>query len=250
MKYVTNVLLCMMLSLTTSNAAETAPQTVTGTESLGGQLLDDLPSGMSTEPMRPHTEPPQPAALEHVAPAKSVPRYDDLGEDVGQPSGPLPLVRVGQGMQQASTLLGQSAVQANVQAIQLAGNSQKEVIAQLDELIALLSKQCQGGQCSPSDRPPAPQASPQAKPASQSKSDGRSKSPARDSSDALNRASAKPADNGERDELVKRLWGHLPAQHREQMLQSYSEEFLPKYELEIEQYYRRLSETPLSAPAE
>jgi hypothetical protein len=38
------------------------------------------------------------------------------------------------------------------------------------------------------------------------------------------------------------LWGHLPERQREQMLQSFSDEFLPKYELEIEQYYRRLSE--------
>ena len=42
--------------------------------------------------------------------------------------------------------------------------------------------------------------------------------------------------------MVKDLWGHLPERSREQMLQSFSDEFLPKYELEIEQYYRRLSE--------
>ena len=42
--------------------------------------------------------------------------------------------------------------------------------------------------------------------------------------------------------MVKALWGHLPERSREQMLQSFSDEFLPKYELEIEQYYRRLSE--------
>jgi hypothetical protein len=33
------------------------------------------------------------------------------------------------------------------------------------------------------------------------------------------------------------------------MLQSFSEEFLPKYEREIEDYYRRLSEEQKSNPA-
>ena len=44
------------------------------------------------------------------------------------------------------------------------------------------------------------------------------------------------------DELAKQLWGHLPQRTREQVLQTFSEDFLPKYEREIEEYYRRLSE--------
>ncbi len=51
------------------------------------------------------------------------------------------------------------------------------------------------------------------------------------------------------NEMVKALWGQLPERSREQMLQSFSDEFLPKYELEIEQYYRRLSEEQGQAPA-
>ena len=43
-------------------------------------------------------------------------------------------------------------------------------------------------------------------------------------------------------ELIKGLWGELPAHQREQMLQLPIEEFLPKYELLIEKYFRRLSE--------
>jgi hypothetical protein len=46
------------------------------------------------------------------------------------------------------------------------------------------------------------------------------------------------------NELAKGLWGHLPERSRDEMLQSFSDEFLPKYELEIEAYYRRLSEKP------
>ncbi|MBU4399790.1 MAG: hypothetical protein KKE86_10700, partial [Planctomycetes bacterium] len=41
---------------------------------------------------------------------------------------------------------------------------------------------------------------------------------------------------------MMRLWGELPPHAREQMLQSPVEEFPPKYELMIEEYFRRLAE--------
>lgn len=42
--------------------------------------------------------------------------------------------------------------------------------------------------------------------------------------------------------LLKALWGELPERERQQMLQLPVEEFLPKYELLIEQYFKRLAE--------
>ncbi len=42
--------------------------------------------------------------------------------------------------------------------------------------------------------------------------------------------------------VMKRLWGELPEHARQQMLQSPVEEFPPKYELLIEQYFRKLAE--------
>ena len=44
------------------------------------------------------------------------------------------------------------------------------------------------------------------------------------------------------NQMMKRVWGHLPARNREQMQSSISEEFLPKYERLIGQYYSRLAE--------
>jgi len=49
-------------------------------------------------------------------------------------------------------------------------------------------------------------------------------------------------DMAEMQELMKQLWGELPPHAKEQMLQSPPEEFLPRYELLIEEYFRRLSE--------
>ena len=62
-------------------------------------------------------------------------------------------------------------------------------------------------------------------------------------------SSQRPKQNGEThrpdaeemDAVLKKLWGELPKRQREQMSQWQLEEFLPKYELLIEEYFRRLS---------
>jgi hypothetical protein len=50
------------------------------------------------------------------------------------------------------------------------------------------------------------------------------------------------ADAQQMQGLLKDLWGQLPEKAREQMLQTSPEQFLPKYELMIEQYFKRLAE--------
>jgi hypothetical protein len=48
--------------------------------------------------------------------------------------------------------------------------------------------------------------------------------------------------------LISRVWGHLPETVRGQMQAPFSEQFLPKYERLIEDYYRRLAEDGAAAP--
>ena len=245
------VLLTVLLATMPVQAANGPASEPATNESLGSQLLNDLPTlspkpWSTTSKQATTSQPPTPQPSSSIP----VPQFDDLGEDIGQPSGPLPLVRARQGMQRASSLLAASAKASDSRPVQQAGAVQKQVVAQLDELIAQLSKQCQGGQCQQPGQAQQQSQRSQPKPSQSSKAASRGKSPARDSSDPLNRASAQPADKGEIDSLVKDLWGHLPQRSREQMLQSFSTEFLPKYELEIEQYYRRLSEEPESASDE
>jgi hypothetical protein len=216
-----------------------------GSESLGGQLLDDLPGGS----LPPSTTPParEPAAVPPTDNTDVIDpelrffplRFDDVGgQDVGpqQPSGPTKLARAGQGMVAAESLLRDPATVAQ------AGKTQVEVVTQLDELIAELSKQCNCKGGKPGDKPPSPSQRSQAKPGKSGSKPGRGNAPARDSNTQLTDKASRPIDKAELDELVKHLWGHLPERQREQMMQSYSDEFLPKYELEIEQYYQRLSE--------
>jgi hypothetical protein len=235
--------LSALLAFVTSAAAQTPSTAVApaaGSESLGHQLLDDL---TPADPLKSITPPGDQADPKATNPSsRATARFDDLGEDIGQPSGSLSIARVRQGMQRAESLLGRPAATTDLGAVQQAVTVQKQVVDQLDQLIAELSKQCQGGECEPSDQQPKPGQQSQAKPGSSSSTTGQGQNAARDSTDRLNNASATPVDKTDFDELAKQLWGHLPERTREQMMQSFSEEFLPKYEQEIEEYYRRLSE--------
>ena len=228
-------------------AAESQPSDARGIESLGRELLDGLSPDTLRSP-RNGSEPTQLGSENdnggHFAPRSSphAPRFNDLGEDIGQPSDPLALARIRGDMQQAKSLLGATNSGGATDTLQQVGAVQQQVVDQLDTLIAQLSKQCQGGQCKPSDSPPKPSQRSQAKPGNSGSAAGRGQTAARDSTDRLDRATAQKVEKGDIDAMVKDLWGHLPERSREQMLQSFSDEFLPKYELEIEQYYRRLSE--------
>ena len=145
-------------------------------------------------------------------------------------------------MQHAQSLLGAKDAANDVPTLQQAGEVQQEVVTQLDKLIAELSKQCKSCNGQSAGGPPKPSQASQSKPGKPGAAAGSGQTAARDSTDRLDSSTAKPVDKGDIEAVVKDLWGHLPERSREQMMQSFSEEFLPKYELEIEQYYRRLSE--------
>jgi hypothetical protein len=230
----------VLVAVSNSIAAEPDSSNAAGVESLGNELLEDLSPEAFGPPSSPPDEENAPAANRTTDPAAI--RFDDLGEDIGQTSGPLSLARVRTDMRDAAVLLGNPQAASDVPTLEGAGAAQQQVITQLDQLIAELSKQCQG-QCNSSGGSPKPQSNAQKKPGSTPSSvTVRGQTAARDSSDRLGAGSAKPATDDDVESTVKQLWGHLPARTREQMLQSFSEEFLPKYEAEIEEYYRRLSE--------
>ena len=67
--------------------------------------------------------------------------------------------------------------------------------------------------------------------------------PARDASERQGRGGVDKVDMAEMTVLIKEeVWGHLPERTQQQMLQSFGEQFLPKYEIQIEKYFRRLAE--------
>ena len=220
-------MIAVLLIAVPLTASAATPAETDGNESLGNKLLDGL---------TPSTPEKGNAA---VARQQSAPSFESPAQ---LPAASSPLARVQQGMQNASMLLGQPTTSSQSGSLKLADTAQRDVVTQLDKLIAELSKQCQcqGGNC---NKPPNPSQSSKPKPGSKpAMAAGRGNAPARESSDRLDRDSTKQPEKGDVNELVKELWGHLPERSREQLLQSFSEEFLPKYEREIQQYYRRLSE--------
>ena len=248
MRFYLAVFVATMLAVESHAATSGQSTPPRGVESLGGRLLDDLSpdAGQPTAPPRPAEKSNATREIEDSLMA-STPIH---GFGAGANSASQPLARVEHSMQHAQTLLAQPAANRKAGTNQLAGPVQQEILSDLDKLIADLSKQCQccngqcqGGQC---NQPPKPGEKP--KSGKSGVAAGRGHKAARDSTDRLDSSTAKPVDKGEVNEMVKALWGHLPERSREQMRQSFSDEFLPKYELEIEQYYRRLSEEQAESP--
>jgi hypothetical protein len=250
MNKVVKLQLCILAAsiafLSLSWTATAAPP-ASGSESLGGKLLDDLNPNLFTPPAAsPKSDPTttvppaHPTFDKRIGPNRAGPGD---GEDLGQPSGSAALARIEQQMQSAQALLQQA------KAPDRASQAQQQVVADLDALIEQLSKQCQGGSCQSSGpSKPSSQRSQTAgaKPAAKA---GQASAPARDSTTRIGRNDPRAVDLGNREQLVKDFWGQLPPHAREQLLQSHSDEFLPQYELEIEQYYRRLSAEPDAAAA-
>lgn len=194
-------------------------------EDLGGSLLDgepaaaDVPGGQSGDQQR--------RKLDDEFARKLVePAGEDLGAEKGRPAPDDWLRQVTQRMREAESALAERDASGRASA------AQQDAVSQLDAAIARLQKQCEkcGGQCnkpgSPSDKPP--KASP--------------KSGAKPGASSVQLDGAPPADRTALGALVKDLWGELPERQREELLQPLSEEFLPEYAAEIEEYFRALAE--------
>jgi hypothetical protein len=118
---------------------------------------------------------------------------------------------------------------------------QQEVVDELDAMISQLQKQCEkcGGQC---NKPPGASNKP-AKPSAK-----RGGKPGETAGVAKTQAGGR-IDRTAVSNLVKDIWGRLPERQREELLQPLSEEFLPEYAAEIEEYFRVLAEPPADAAA-
>jgi len=151
-----------------------------------------------------------------------------------------PLLEIARKMRDAQGRLDRHDAGSTTQIVQ------KQIVDDLEKLIdeaRKAAKQCAGGQSraqavaarKPVGQPPA---------GGQPQGGQPSKQPAAESSPRPRAASQPPreVDLEQVRAIIKELWGELPEREREQMLESPPEEFLPKYELLIEEYFRRLSE--------
>lgn len=159
-----------------------------------------------------------------------------IGEDLGQPSQESPLERVANQMRQAGPLIGQPDKAAETRRIQ------QSIVGALEELI----KQQEPSSASPREKrgsdssQTAGKQPPKDRGSTQKNADPSPKSNATGSPTIATGSVTAPAEAAR--SFLQQLWGHLPARARQQVSQEWGEEFLPKYELQLEDYFRRLAE--------
>jgi hypothetical protein len=157
------------------------------------------------------------------------------GEDIGQPGDPL--VRLGEQMRQAGGLIRQTKSGNPTQQLQ------KKIVDDLEELIKQARRQQQQQRQSSSSsqqtarREQVKQSKPGSTPGQRQENE-----PAKDSTERLGKNEVRRPDMAQMNDMIKRVWGQLPEKEREQMLQNSVDQFLPKYELQIEAYFKSLVE--------
>jgi len=148
-----------------------------------------------------------------------------------------PLLGVARWMREVEGLIAQTESGPKTQGLQ------KEIVANLEELIKKARSQCKkcgSSQCSSKVASRRQVRQPQAKP-----SPGRAKPSQKPVSEPATKPGVGEAgglSQSERKELIKAVWGELPEAEREQMLQWAGDQFLEKYRPLIEQYFKRLAE--------
>lgn len=196
-------------------------------QTLESELLDDLKNDLFE-------------GLEEELSEKPWQGQDDLGEDVHQADEKDPLVRIGRRMQDVQERIARAGSPRETQQLQ------EKIVADVEELIRQARQRNKQSSSGASSGKAGSRRSKVRQPKRQSAGSSRrdSRKPASDSTGRLGRAESAQVDREAMREMLRDLWGHLPERTREQMLQSSEDKFLPKYEVLIEKYFRRLAEEP------
>jgi len=209
-------------SLVSADQPPSQPK-ATPPKSLDAQLLDDLDADLLKG---------LPASVKPAVPAKpGAPGNDPpTGEEGGAGAATNPLAIVSERMREVQRRIAGRDTSEATQTVQ------KQIESDLAKLIAQAKQQCaacnkagsgQGQQAGNTGGNPTP-------------------APPRDSTNRIEPGTKESVETADVKDVLRRFWGHLPDKIREQMQSSLSEEFLPKYERVIEDYYRRLAEEPRS----
>lgn len=150
-----------------------------------------------------------------------------------------PLLDIALEMRQVEDLIAQAQSGAGTQQLQA------DIVARLEAIVKLAARQ--GGQPKPGEAQAADPAGRKPGDPSQHKpgaKPGQTAKPGKDSGQRQGGPEARSAGNvDEAIGVLRQHWGELPERARQRMIQLLPrEEFLPKYELLIEQYYKRLAE--------
>jgi len=211
-------------------------------------LDEELLEGLGSDPLDPvdrqSAEPGAPRGEDGEASGRDDEEWQErlrreLG-DAAEKESDNPLLEIARKMRDAQGRLDRHDAGSTTQIVQ------KQIVDDLEKLIdeaRKAAKQSAGGQSraqavaarKPVGQPPA---------GGQPQGGQPSDRPAAESTQRPRTASGRPreVDLEQVRAIIKELWGELPEREREQMLESPPTEFLPKYELLIEGYFRRLAE--------
>lgn len=199
-------------------------------DSLGGDLLeglDDIPTDPSFDQPDGNADPTDKPLIDQLE-----------GEDIGA-EGENDLSRISRQMRLVQERIAQQEVSETTQGLQ------KQIVADLDALIKQIQQQQKKKQGSPSSsktqNPGGEVKQPNNQPNAGQPQQPNEK-PSRNSEERLTERDADPTDAAAMQAMIKRVWGHLPDRVRQEMQNASVEEFLPKYQELIEDYFRRLAE--------
>ena len=209
------------------NAQEKSPP-ADGVSDLDADLLDDLDrdllDGLDDPQPQDGADSPQDSTDDKVPsgnPGQTPPDADN------------PLLDIGRRMRNVEQRISKLDTSGSTQ------DMQQRIVEDLVDLIEQLNKQCSNAsQCQQPNRKQGGRSGGQG---SQSAEQASSK-PSRDSTNRLGSTKSDAVEGQEVQDVVKQIWGHLPPRVRELMRSASVEKFLPKYEQQIEAYYRRLAE--------
>lgn len=265
---------CVCLTLALALGSICVAATSDSGENLGDALLGDglgdlfapMPDTTESESMEPDTPKPDPTRDRQrgdrqrgdrqngsvVPPAEDLRRRMEqsvrppAGEDAGLRKNPL--VEVADRMQNAGRLLEDGLTETAALPVQ------RQVVADLDRLIAAMEQQQNSSSSSQQQQKKQQQQSQRSqsqpggakpgegKPGSSQPQPGGRQSAMQSAGTPQSGAGLEPTPSPLGADAMKAAWGHLPQRVREQMLQSTSDEFLPEYREAIQAYYRRLAE--------
>lgn len=131
---------------------------------------------------------------------------------------------------------------------------QKQVVQNLEELIRLLESAPKASSQRPSQNNEQPQPSDDQTSQQQKGGSGpqnaqqTSQGPARQSSERKEEGLVTSGSLPDSNAYIKDAWGHLPPAMRQQLLNIYTEKFLPQYEDQVRRYYEALAEKKKRTP--
>jgi hypothetical protein len=198
-------------------------------KSLDDQLLEGLKDDLFDKLPGPTKPPARPSEPNTPKPGPAI-----EGEDLGSAGESNPLALIGERMRSAQERIAGHDTSAATQQLQ------QKILDDLAALIEQAKKQAAqkkpgDGQGQGSDQPGTGGGNP-------------TPGPPRDSTNRIEQGAKEATETADVKDLIRRHWGHLPQKLRDQMQSSLSEQFLPKYERLIEEYYKRLAEDRPPAP--